>query len=957
MKTNLKFSNKLFVAALMMLMAICLSCIVGFTYVMASAATGDTIGLGEENKVTVEVTPTTPATFMVSEKVPAGSYLFTAFAMELPEDERWNVTFNLQSTDEEYFITYNPYVEGYTSVVSVKPGMELTLSLYGSYNVEVEAYLDNLYIGPANEYWLSGIQIMAGQSSTITLKDVPAGNYIASAEIIDGALEKGATMSIQVDEGTVLPMTYNVNMYGAYTANIAIDENSKTLTLATTSEIELTINFNLYAETETTPLPTTTADYFTAFEARTYSYKATSTGYQSIVPTAYPSADDFYITFKTTANDFSGESVQGDNYPLYMESGKTYYFTVMYFGFDNGANIKFDVTAWEAPTLYVHSEIVYAPVSNSNVIGAINYEVSEAGTYELALINVAYWEAQITVHYGDNKTEVLNGGNSFTVNVDLGTTGEMYFTTTYDVSFAVGVALGNSAREYDDEIALDTNVEIELNAGESLVYVVGRMNDGEFEGLTNGNYAVTLTGANGQVVIYDANYYTPVVAYGESSGMFAVLLDYPNEWGYNGETSRQQPLLIENYGDTTVTFTIRVTAYAGNMLTLGTATQITLAADANTTYFLEGLDSGSYVVMVGGTHSNIVVYNMAERYTALVPMGAEEGMYSFTLVPARHDPEFPETDYDGETSRTLGLLIQNVGYTSETFTITVVKVNSLELDTATEIALTANQGATYYIGNLVSGTYNVAIENGEGVTVVAKGATYSNGKLVVKASEGKYALVALTFSSTTSKTITVTVTETVDGTMNVGEAQKVELSYNDDTVSYEIYLTAGNYEINLTDVEWTGFFEAYYMVAVNDNYIIFGDTYAYFEIFEDGYYVVTFMYYDDYTVSFNATITEVASEDNTLMLGEYKDITLSAGETKTYYIDLPAGSYAVMLSDGTQITVTADGEIIIYNEEVGLFDVELVAGQTNKTVEIVFTNNSSAEVTITAVVFDLADLD
>lgn len=759
MKTNFKFSNKLFVAALMMLMAICLSCIVGFTYITASAATSGTIGLGEENKATVTVTPTTTATFTVSEKVPAGSYLFTAFALELPEDERWNISFNLQTQEEEYFIPYNAYIEGYTSVVSVKPGMTLTLSLYGSYDVNVEAYLDNLYIGPANEYWLSGIQIMEGQSSIINLQDVPAGNYLATAEIIAGEMYEDETISIQVDNGTALPMDKNANMYGAYVANIAITANSKTLTLSTTNPEILAINFNLYTAVEAKALPMETADTFTTWEARTYSYTAKKTGYQSLVPDATPSAGDFGITLKTTANDFSGEAVHGENYPIYMVQGKTYFFTVTYFGFDGDGTIKFAVEDWEAPTLYLNSEVVYAPVSNSGNIGAIDYEIDEAGTYTLTAVNVSYWEAEITVHYGDNIETVLSGENSFSADVELGKAGKIYFTTTYDLSFAVGLALDYPAREYDDKIDLNKDVEIELNAGESLVYVVGVMNGEEFEGITNGNYAVTLTGANGQIAIYDANYLTPVVAKGASTGMFAVLLDYPNMWGYKGETSRQQPLTIENTGADKITFTIKVTEATGYNLTLGVAKKITLAAESNVSYFLEGLDSGSYVVMVGGIHSNIVVYNLAERYAPLVPMGAQEGMYSFTLVPAHYDPEFPETDYDGETSRTMGLLIENVGTTSETFEITVIKVNSLESYVETDITIEANGEVIYYL-NLVAGTYYIELSNGETIeviyedeTIVVAGLEYGEFD-VYAAEEYGTATIALTFINYSDEAVT-----------------------------------------------------------------------------------------------------------------------------------------------------------------------------------------------------------
>lgn len=753
MKTNFKFSNKLFVAALMVLMAICLSCIVGFAHITASAATGGTIGLGEENKATVEVTPSTPATFTVA-NVPTGSYLFMANVTNIPEDERWNVSFYLQSPTEEYFLPYNAFIGGYSSVVTVESGMTLTLGQYGNYDVEVEAYLDYLYIGPANEYWLSGIQIMEGQSSTITLQDVPAGNYIASAEIIAGVYEESATISIQVDDGTALPMAYNANMYGAYTASIAIGANSKTITLATTNEDVLSINFNLYAEVETTPLPMDEAETFTAWESRTYSYTATKTGYQSLVPDATPSAGDFGITFKATANDFSGEAVQGDNYPIYMVEGKTYFFTVMYFGFDGEGTIKFAVEDWEAPTLYLNSEIVYAPVTNAGNIGAIKYELAEAGTYELTAVSVIYWEAVITVHYGDNQTTVLSNENGFTAKVSLSTAGEIYFTTTYSSSFATGFALTYPAREYDNQIALNTEKSIELKAGESLLYVVGRMNGEVFEGLTNGNYAVTLTGANGQIAIYDATDIS-IVANGASTGMFAVLLDYPNMWGYDGETSREQSIVIENTGATEITFTIKVTEATGYDLTLGTAKQITLAAQANVTYFLEGLDSGSYVVMVGGTHSNIVVYNLAERYAALVPMGANQGMYSFILVAEREG-------FAGETSRTMGLLIENVGTTSETFEITVIKANSLEAYVETDITIGADDEVTYYM-NLVEGTYIITLSNGETIeveyneeTIVYAGEEF--GYIAVSAAE-EYGMVtiALTFINMSDETVTFSV--------------------------------------------------------------------------------------------------------------------------------------------------------------------------------------------------------
>lgn len=380
---------------------------------------------------------------------------------------------------------------------------------------------------------LSGIQISKGNDAVINLLNVPADTYIVSAEIIADTAP-AVEMTVSVDGSTPVNMTLNPNMYNAYTAPITVGMNSHSITLSTSYESTISINLNLYPEVETTALPTSTPDDFSAYEVKTYSYTAAKTGYQVLVPTATPSASSFSIVYKNSPNDFGGETL-GENYPIYME--------------------------------------------------------------------------------------------------------------------------------------------------------------------------------------------------------------------------------------------------------------------------------------------------------------------------------------------------QN-------------------------------------IGNLVSGTYNVEIE-GDMVAVVANGATYSDGKLVVRASAGKYALVSLTFTSETAQTVTVTITETVDGTMTVGTPQSIALSYYDDTVSYSIELTPGVYRIDLSNVKHTGENEAYWMVSVNDNYIMFGTTSAIFEIAEEGIYTITFMYYDMDSVSFDATISLVP--ERMLVLGESKQITLAAESNENYYINLETGAYAITLTftDGSQIQVLLNGGEII----------------------------------------------
>ncbi len=955
MKILKRFSNKVFAVAFTALVAICLGCFVGLAHIAQAASTG-TIGLGEDQKATVDVSSTQTATLTVGAGIERGSYLFVAYVTNLSEEEQWLITFSLQTSGNRYYIPYDSYIGGYTSVVEVETGDELTLSiLEGDYDLTVEAHLETLSIGPANDYTLSGIQISDGTDAVVNLLDVPAGNYIASAEIIAETVPQ-VGMTVKVDNAEeAVAMTLNPNMYNAYTAPITVTTDSRSITLSTDSATSLSVNLTLYPEVTTTPLPTTAAEEFTPYEVRTYSYTAARTGYQVLNATATPSASSFSVVYKLSPNDFGGETVALDTeYPIYMEAGSDYYFTVSYFGDEAGASIRFSVENWTPGTVELNSEVVYAPVSNTTLTGAINYMLDAAGTYELDLVNVPYYDASITAHIGQ-ETAVLNSDNNFTANVELDATGSIYFTTDYSLSFTVGVALSYTQRVYDDEIPLDRDITVNLHPGESLVYVVGRMvqeTEGNevFTGLTNGNYSVTLANANGQVVVSDANYSTPIVAAGESTGTFAVLLNYPDEFGYNGETERQQPVLVENIGTSELTFTIKVTAYTTNTLELGVAKEITLRANGRTTYFVEGLESGNYVITVGGTHSTIVVYNMADRSEPTVPAGASMGMYSFTLVPAREDPDNPGFDYPGETSRTLAYMIENVCTSAQTFTVAVNKVDSLELDTPASITFAEGESKTYYIGNLVSGTYNVAIEGGT-LEVVAGGAEYSDGKLVVRATAGKYALVSLTFTSQTAQTVTVTITQTVDGTMTLGQAQSIALSYYDDTVSYSVELTPGMYRIELANVEWTGEYQAYWMVSVNDNYVIFGSTSAVFEITESGNYTITFMYYDMDSVSFDATITYIS--DRILVLGVDKEITLEANSSENYYIDLAGGNYTILLvlPEGTEIQVAVNGETVVaYGAIVGNFTIS--ADQSY--VQVTFTTQSETAVTFTVLVYAAA---
>ena len=496
MLKSIKFRVLSIITAVVMVLGV--MGIVGFSSIFASA---DAVTIEAEGKTSVTIPSTSETEVKIGTSVKSGQYFMyvdvTSFEVNPAESDPDFPTnpnpapdafgINAQIGGEYYYFSYRADEGAYYALVSLEQGQAVSFSTYG-YILQADVYLGGVQIGGFNNNSLYGVNLPA----ELGLSDVSGDYYVA----LSYYGEEGVTFYAQVDGGNQVELTYAEEMY-AYVGKITVPAGAKTLKLDASENV--TVGVNLYKVVEAAPLPTQAAT-LALFETEVYYYVSEYTGYYSLNLSATADGKEvdamFAITEKANPNYFGGTYVDGNNYPLALVAGQTYYFEVVYMGsydydMPDEVEVTFAVEKWTTPTLKA-DETVYAPVSLTEEY-AVNVVASE-GDYEIILTAVPDNVTEVTVHYGGAEL-VLTAENGFVGRIYLSGNTTMYLTS--DEEFVAGILLG-----VPTELHLNESVTVTVPAEEQKVFAMYDLKAGTYRVIISGSNNIAV--AAGEEIVIEA---------------------------------------------------------------------------------------------------------------------------------------------------------------------------------------------------------------------------------------------------------------------------------------------------------------------------------------------------------------------------------------------------------------------------------------------------------------------
>lgn len=713
-------------------------------------------------------------------------------------------------------------------------------------------------LSPDNNYSVS-VDLSDIDAAIVGLENVPAGGYVLVVTPLVTEPEAQPEFTASLGEVTK-PLVFSEYFYDGYYADFEILEDSTEFEITTTLTELTTINVTLYEKVTTEALPTegnpATLETGTIYN---YNFTIDESGYYAI--NHHSSAAGFDIILKGHPNFFYGTDVSDSTYPVYLEKGTEYYLSVEYLGSFMGeaetASVYFSFDKW-TPAAVAENARFYALVSHDGDLNYANEFTLPAEKYALniVLLPFEYYDAHITLHvvYSDgNETTATLEDQHCTFEVVEGVQ-KIYLTSDSDASFVVQAVVSLAPSPSVNFTVDGTAQAVTLRANETITCYVANVTE-------SGNYDIAIQDAEGNALesspISVSTLYETVIAEGQNSGMFPIVLAYPNEY-YPGETSTNAPLSFTNNSAEAITFYVKVTKSAGDYyFTANTAKVITAQPESRVTYFVTGITSGTYRMKLTDASGNIVIFDYINRYESFVDRIMPENLYSFG-----------DFTLEGGRTFTYAFIVENTATTEQTFTVEFSKVNSLVLGVETQVTVEGAQN--YYIGSLLTGKYMITLSNlpegaslvvrYNGTEIVASGATV--GYFDVKVPEDKAAAIAmLTIINYNAGdvTFTATVTEAPDGDMTLGVPQTITMDYTDNSKTYNIALEAGRYTLTLADVPAD--IEVY--VYIDGAYMEFIDNVATFDIATAGTLPVEFVFLytgeGEYTGSFSFTATITAA--------------------------------------------------------------------------------------------------
>lgn len=665
--------------------------------------TGEITNVGEGYKTTVTVSSDAPATLTFGKDVDAGQYIMVAKVTAMnpqPEEDYWLDLFATVSDDLDWddnpltvYFSQNEYLKAFVGNVTLTKETTIGLGTWSSYTLTVDVWLQPLEIGQLNDYILSDVRVSSSTSRDIVFTGA-TGEYVVIAETYD-ALDSGSVIKVN---GTTLKL--NPDMFNAYTGEVELAAGD-TLTLSTTNSTTISVNLSLKKQikvSEELPETAATAKTFKIYEEKTYAYyNAGASGYYMISANSDVADAEFSFVVKTDPNNYTGTTVAGKNFPVYMEKKTDYYITVTYMGIPweygeespKTANAWFSVDGWKAPTLKLDKDLIYVPVTETDAsVKEVPMNV-ESGKYTVNLVNIPfeilYGEYTITAHWGNNSKELEYGSAEITINGET----SIWFTTDYKNGFVAGLALNTIVEQ--KYMYLNSWEEITVPANGSITYYIDKLAAGYFD--------IALRGTN-QVQVDASTFGYPIISAGQTSGTFFV-------YAYGDETATVS-LMFNNYSDKEITFEAYVTPANDSVIKLGEAKSIKLAAGASEVYYLENLAEGVYDIAVGGANVEVTANGME----------IADGRYVVY--------------YDGES---VALRFTNNGAESVNITVTAIQLSSGIIEVGFEKYVyldSENNAKTYFVEGLEEGkeykvtlsdyATNVTVMMGETV-VIAAGAT------------------------------------------------------------------------------------------------------------------------------------------------------------------------------------------------------------------------------------------
>lgn len=797
-----------------------------------------------------------------------------------------------------------------TGTINVTAGDEVTLNTSTEEVLTVDVELLDLYIGQGNDSILSGITLPANTDVVINLDNVTEGTY----EVL---LDYGATrvvdanITVNIDDGQDIPLISDTYYFSAYSCQIDIAEGAKTLTLRSTTNITVrgTLSLTQISKLEELPEKAT----LTLYTPVTYSYTSKGTGYYSISVTNA----DVAVSFITNLVEYDATTVEGENYPLYMVTGRTYYFELTLLSStaeDETATVNIAVNEWTKPTVEA-GRIYYLPVTGT-AMGTVSADLNLAAetVYDLSLIvpfDFYYYNTVVTAHIGEQEV-VLNAENSYSAQIKATTAKTIYLTSDSENNYAAGVNFVEYIKR--ETFELDKTFPVTVPAGKSVIY--------ELVNAPLGEYTLTLS-ANTNITV-SSSLQDDFIKAGQTEGSFLLR--------YNLSVLE---LIFTNKGTEEATFNATCTSIY-RTLTMDTEEIIALAANATQTYMMEGLAAGTYKMTL-----DVEVKNL-EITVDGVAIEVANKVAEFTVSEAQ------------DNSGIIAIAFKNSD-TASIVNVTVSPTALLKLDTPVTLTIPAVQQGEevsyylytgYYFEHLDAGSYLVTVElanenqqvmvNVNGIYALSFG-SYA-GTFTLDEGGNLLPVRITAYGASDATTFTLKVTKLTSTNMAMGTPETVALTADSIKV-YSINLSAGSYKMTVSDLVAGMYIYAENNLVYFDTETKAGTFYASGNI----YIIVVYKGTDD------ASVTITVTPENVIELDKSMDLFLASYfNSTTYYANLSAGNYKLTLTytDGSGVAV--NGTALTATDNVYTFTVS-EAGYVQFTFSYTGESSASFSVLISAV--------
>ncbi len=885
------------------------------------ADTNYTASMDNAEATTLTVSKDQPATFNVDV---TGQYILkvtiTKSSAEKPE-YYYNMTATVAG--EEVNLTYTGAgVDkfGYlTGTINVKAGDEVTLNTSTEEVLTVDVELLNLYIGQGNDYILSGITLPADTDVVINLENVATGKYEVLLDY--GATKvENAQITAKLNDGDTVPMTSDSFYFSAYSCEIDVKASSTTLTLRNIGDENITVRGTLsltqiegYAE-----LPKQAK--LTVYSPVTYTYTSNASGYYSIsITNADGTAADVAVMFITDVVEYDATTVEGVNYPIYMEATRPYYFELTLLSStaqDETATVNIAINKWTAPTVDAKEDTVYyLPVTGTAMEKqSAGLNLTEGTVYDLTLFvpyEFYFNDITVTAHIGTEEY-ALNAENNFSARITATTADSIYLTSDSANNYTTGISFVEYVERKTFKLGEEFNVTVP--AKKSVVYYL--------EVADRGYYNVTLS-ANTNITV-STNLQENIITAGQTEGSF--VLKY---YTYDLE------LVFTNGGETDATFNVTCTS-SYDTIALNTRTQLTVAATKTETYMMEGLAAGTYRMSFSGDIANLAVT------VDNIAITLEGNVATFAVSETQ--------DNEG----LIAIAFTNSGAEEIEFAVTVAPTAYIELGDTVTLTI-PQQGENYYLytgyyfRTLAAGSYLVTVDlknenqqvmvNVNGIYALSFGSYAGTFTL---ANAGTLLPVRITaYGAADATTFDLKITPLTSTEMTMGTAQTVELTA-DSTNVYSINLDAGSYKMTVSELV-----EGMYIYAEN-NLVYFNEETKEGTFYASGNIYIIVVYKGTESASVTLNVTPV----NEIELGTPMELFLATYFTSTtYYANLPAGSYNLTITytgEGSGVGVAVNGTTLTATDNVYTFTVD-AAGYVQFTFSYTGESSASFSVLISAV--------